>query len=215
MRRAPYVVGALVAAGWLGRPAVSQADRAEAQWSARGVFGTAQLREEGARTPRRGLIGGMSLSLSYGLSNYLDVSTELLMISATQDATFADTTADVGGITLRGKFTRGAASALMLVGPTWRLGVAWVPVISLSGGVGVRYRSAGSFPEMDIAPEERGETVTLDLGASAKVGLEYRVNHSLTVGAYGAALAAWGPKAPLLPVASASVGLSYVLYPLW
>jgi hypothetical protein len=36
---------------------------------------------------------------------------------------------------------------------------------------------------------------------------------SLTVGLYGAGLAAWSPSAPPLPALTFSAGLSYVYYP--
>ena len=104
---------------------------------------------------------------------------------------------------------------LLLAGPTWRFGVGWVPVVSIGAGGGVRYRSAGTFQDLGFAPSEKAQTTVLDLGATARVGVERRMTRRVTVGAYVCALAAWSPSAPLLPAATVSVGISYVHYPLW
>jgi len=195
--------------------APARADRYEAQWSARPLVGMTRLREEGAASDERALVGGLSLGVSYGLSNQLDVGVELVTL-ATATPTFPNTPVVVGGGSMtQGSLTRRAGTALLLVGPTWRFGVGWVPVISIGAGGGVRYRSAGTFRDLNFVPPEKAQTVVFDLGATARLGIEHRMTRRVTVGAYLSALAAWSPSAPLLPAATVSVGISYVHYPLW
>jgi hypothetical protein len=110
---------------------------------------------------------------------------------------------------------RQAGTALLLLGPTWRFGVSWVPVVTLAAGGGVRYRSAGRFTEDGFAPGEKAATTALDLAATARVGLEHRMNRRLVGGVYASGIVAWSPSAPMLPAVLLSVGLSYVNYPLW
>jgi hypothetical protein len=212
-RRLRFAVGGLVAAGLVLGPHHALADRAEVQWSARPVAGVAQLREEGATGHERGVLGGGALGVSYGLSNRLDLGAELLVMAA-EKTTFADTTVVIGGGGfLRGALTRRTGSALLLMGPTWRFGVAWVPTVALAAGAGMRYRTQGTMPDLGLAPDDRRVSVALDLAVSAKLGFEHRMSPNLTVGLYGAGLAAWSPSAPPLPALTFSAGLSYVYYP--
>jgi hypothetical protein len=212
-RRLRLAVGGLVAMGCLQGPRHALADRAEVQWSARPVVGVAQLREEGAIGHESALLGGGALGWNYGLSNRLDLGGELVVVVADK-VMFADTTVLVGGgSVVRGALTRQNGSALLLLGPTWRFGVAWVPTVALAAGAGVRYRTQGTMPDLGLSPDDRRASVALDLAVSAKVGFEHRISPNLTVGVYGAALAAWSPSAPSLPAVTLSAGLSYVYYP--
>jgi hypothetical protein len=77
----------------------------------------------------------------------------------------------------------------------------------------VRYHTQGDMPELGLSPDARRASVALDLAVSAKLGFEHRMTPSLTVGIYGAGLAAWSPSAPSLPALTFSAGLSYVYYP--
>jgi hypothetical protein len=211
--RLHLAIGGALAAGCLLRSRHVLADRAEVQWSARPVAGVAQLREEGATRHERGVLAGGALGLSYGLSNRMDLGAEVSVMAA-EEATFADATVLIGGGTsVRGALTRRTGSALLLLGPTWRFGVAWVPTVALAAGAGVRYRTQGTMPDLGLAPDDRHASVALDLAVSAKVGFEHRMSPSLTVGLYGAGLAAWSPSAPPLPALTFSAGLSYVYYP--
>jgi hypothetical protein len=115
----------------------------------------------------------------------------------------------------RGPFTRRTDEALLLVGPTWRFGVAWVPVVTLAAGGGVRYRTDGTFTDLGLAPADKRGSIGVSLAATARVGLEHRMSRRLTVGAYAAAFTSWSPSAPVLPIATLSMGVSYVHYPLW
>lgn len=191
----------------------ARADHYEAQWSVRPFGGVAKLQESGA-SAEGVMVGGLSVGFAYGVSNDLDIGGELVAL-ATAMPRFMDTAIIDGGAPYSGPLTRRTDAALMLLGPTWRPGVSWVPVITLAAGGGARYRSDGTFTDTGITLDEKRATVALDLAATVRVGIEHRVNRRLVVGAYASALASWGPSAPLLPVAGVSFGFSYVHYPLW
>lgn len=206
---------------WLGAVALlaanasaSFADRAEAQWAARGVAGVARLRSEHSSEAAYGAVGGFSLSLSYGLSNRLDLGVELLSL-LTSAPRFERAQLTVSDDRLASSYQRREGSVLALLGATWRLGVGWVPVLAGSAGAGVRLRDHGEFVTYRYMPVEDRATSELELALAGKVGLERRVNRSLTVGAYSSLLLGWGPEAPLASSLALSFGLSYVHYPLW
>jgi hypothetical protein len=192
----------------------AHADHYEVQWSARPFAGVTELHEEGA-TERRAMVAGFSLGASYGVSNHLDLGAELVAFAAAIP-TFKDARLILdGGAEYRGPFVRRTDEALLLVGPTWRFGVTWVPVVSLAAGAGARVRSDGTFTEIGIVPDAARESIGFELAASARVGIEYRAHPRVTVGAYASVLASWGTSAPMLPVASVSLGMSWVHYPGW
>jgi hypothetical protein len=213
-RRGRSIWLALLALAGVAAPGTARADHHEAQWSARPFTGVADLREDGA-TDRRAFVGGVSLGVAYGISNQLDLGAELMTFAVTMPA-FHDAPVIIdGGAVYRGPFTRRTEEALLLLGPTWRFGVAWVPVVSLAAGGGARYRTDGTFTALGLAPADKRGSVGLSLAATARVGLEHRMNRRLTVGAYAAAFTSWSSSAPVLPIATLSMGVSYVHYPLW
>lgn len=206
-RRVGLVVVAVAVAASV---ASARADEYEAQWSARPFGGVAAVPEEGAArqvTP----LGGMSVGVSYGVSNRLDLGGEILVLQ-TMKSTFTGMAVFDGGAPYRGPLQRETASTLALLGPTWRFGVSWVPVITLAAGGGARFRSAGTFSDIGLTIDNRRATTTFDLAGMARVGIERRVQRRLTLGLYAQGLATWGPSASLLPIASVSLGLSYVHY---
>ena len=200
-----------VAACLLGMPS-AHADNYEARWSSRPVIGLALLEEEGATRDEVGVAGGASLSFAYGVTNQLDLGAELVALS-TLMPTF-DAAIMSNGFIARGDFRRRSATTLLLLGPTWRFGaLGWTPVVSAGAGGGVRLRSRGSFSRTGLVPDDKVELAALDLAVSAKAGIERRINRRWTFGVYGSALGAWSTRAPILPVASLSFGISYVHYP--
>jgi hypothetical protein len=206
----------LVALGVLsaapGLPRLAHADRNEARWSARPLGGVA-LMQEGGADPALAPTAGASIAMAYGLSHQLDLGLEVMsmMIVPTFDGAIL-----VDGYVARGDFKRRTSSALVLAGPTWRFGSPdrWTPVIAASAGGGLRYRSIGVFSDIELQPPGKTAGRTMDYAASAKVGLERRINRRLTFGAYFSTLATWSEEAPTFAVASVSFGLSYVHYPL-
>lgn len=191
-------------------PATVRADEYEAQWSARPFGGVAAVAEDGAGrqiTP----LGGVSVGVTYGISNRLDLGGEILALRTTK-STFTGTMVIDGGRPYHGPLQRETASTLAMFGPTWRLGVSWVPVLTLAAGGGARFRSAGTFSDLGLTLDDKRATTTFDLAGLARVGIERRVQRRLTLGLYAQGLATWGPSVSLLPIASVSLGLSYVHY---
>lgn len=203
---------AVVLSSLFGVSGKAHADNYEARWSTRPVVGLALLQEEGATSNELGLAGGASVSAAYGISNQLDLGVEVLALG-TLMPTF-DAAIMSNGYIAQGDFQRRSATTLLLVGPTWRFGaLGWTPVVSAALGGGVRLRSRGEFIRTGLVPDDKVELAALDLALNAKAGLERRVSRRWTFGVYGSTLAAWSTRAPLLPVASISFGLSYVHYP--
>jgi hypothetical protein len=199
----------------LGSSAPAAADRDEAQWSLRPLVGVTRIREDGAPGVQREYLGGASLGLAYGLTDGIDLSADLIAFG-TASSTFPNTTfALEHGELISGTYTRRSAGSLLFLGPTFRLGVVWVPVATVAVGVGARYRSSGVIQELMIYPPSRGERLELDVGAMARIGLERRLSRRVTVGAYASAFASGGPSVPTLPAAYVSLGASWVYYPLW
>jgi hypothetical protein len=201
---------ALAAAiGTVSAPALAHADRNEAQWSARTFGGIADVAEEGSSrkvTPA----GGLSVGMSYGLSNHLDIGAELVTLATAKTAFDGMAIVD-GGLPYRAPLNRQSVSTLLLLGPTFRFGVAWVPVLTLAAGGGERFRSAGTF-DNGVTLDDKRASKAFEMAALARVGIERRLHRRLTVGLYSQGLASWSPSAALLPVLSFSLGLSYVNY---
>jgi len=170
--------------------------------------------EEDGASAQRAMVGGLALGFAYGVSNGLDVGGELIALGTTAPR-FMGTAVIDGGAPYHGPLTRRTDAALLLLGPTWRFGVSWVPVLTIAAGGGARHRSDGTLADFGITLNDKRASFAFDFAATSRIGLEHRVNRRLVVGAYASGLSTWGPSAPLLSVASVSVGFSYVSYPLW
>jgi hypothetical protein len=194
-------------------PAPARADHYEAQWSARPVVAIAALREGSA--DQLAFAGGLSVGMSYGVSDHLDLGAELLTLTTAMTSFHGAGVIVDGGAPYEGPLARRTESALLLLGPTWRFGTSWVPVVSVAVGGGIRHRSDGTLTAFDYMPSDRRAMTGLDLAASVRAGIEHRINRRLTAGGYLSALGSWGPSLPALPAATLSFGLSYVHYPLW
>jgi hypothetical protein len=190
----------------------AHADRAEAQWSARSLVGAAAMSQERAPHLALGAIGGVALAFNYGISNRLDLGAEVLAL-VTSTPTFDHASLMISDDIVYAGYTRREGATLFMLGPTWRYGVAWVPVVGASVGGGVRYRAVGSFSKAHYHPKEDFAVNVMDLAASGKVGIEHRMGKSLTVGAYSTLLVEWSPDAPMLPSLSLTLGISWVHYP--
>jgi hypothetical protein len=202
-RRRLVLFCAAVAAWSCARTA--HADRAEAQWSARSLVGAAAMSQERAPHLALGAIGGLALAFNYGISNRLDLGAEVLAL-VTSTPTFDNASLMISDDIVYAGYTRREGATLFMLGPTWRYGVAWVPVVGASVGGGVRYRAVGSFSKAHYHPKE-------DFAVNVKVGIEHRMGKSLTVGAYSTLLVEWSPDAPMLPSLSLTLGISWVHYP--
>lgn len=215
MRQSALLLRSLVRAGFVfvslaTSTEASHADRYEVRWSGRPFGGLALVQEDGAAAAVA-IAGGTAFSVAYGFTNQLDVGVELTsMLTA---PTFEGEMLVEGDIA-RGAFERRTSSLLLLCGPTWRLGSPddWTPVFGVAVGAGVRHRSSGFF-SVGLIPPGKSATTTFDFGASARAGVERRLNRRWTFGAYVSTMSAASPGDPLYVLASVSAGLSYVHYP--
>ncbi len=196
----------------------ARADEAELQWSVRPLGGVATWHEETTSGLALAGAAGTSLGVSYGVSHTLDVGAEVLGL-ATSKAAFEGSTIVYDGSLPLGelgdRLQRQTVSTAMVVGPTWRYGVDWVPVVTLAAGGGYRVRTEGEFEMTKVRPIEKRVEKSYDLALLGRVGMERRVTRRLTVGGYVALLSTWYPSQPLFGSASLSLGVSYVHYPRW
>jgi hypothetical protein len=211
MRRAFLGMTAAALLGRLVQPAA--ADEDEARWSLHPAAGLIRATEPQAEAAFA-LAQGVSMSMAYGLTETLDLSVEAVAVAA--EPTF-DAAIPVQNVIVRTSLKRRISSAWVLVGPTWRLGspAGWTPTLSAFVGGGARYRSIALSAEYDWMPDGKTASGMLDLAAGGRAGIERRVHRRWTVGAYGSLMAAWGPDAPLLPMTTLSLGVSYSYYPRW
>ena len=191
----------------------ARAEEQEARWRASPLAGLALVSEAQA-SPAFALAKGASVALTYGWSNELDLGAELIALAA--EPTF-DAALPIEGVVIEAPFKRRTSSAWLLLGPTWRFGAPyrWTPVVGAAIGGGLRYRSIGFFSELGEMPSGKDPALTVDVAASGRVGIEHRLDRRLTIGAYGALLAAWGAESSFLPITTLSLGISYVHYPRW
>lgn len=199
-------------------PTVARADEAELQWSARPLGGVATWREPNTSGHALAGAAGTSIGVSFGLTHGLDLGAEVIGLVTTIAAFEGSTIIFDGSLPLGevgDRLLRQSVSTLLVLGPTWRFGVDWVPVVSVAAGGGVRLRTAGVFEETRVRPMEVPEQRALDLAALGRVGIERRLTRRLTVGGYAAFLSTWGPSVPWFGSASLGLGISYVHYPRW
>jgi hypothetical protein len=210
--RVPITLAALAALS-AHSPAAAHADKYEAQWSMRPLAGVAMWREETTTGNALAAVGGAMFGVSYGLSNRLDVGAEISVLGSSLATFKGSSIVYDGGLPLGDGLQRRAVGSHLLIGPTWRFGVAWVPVVTVAAGGGMRARSEGEFLGTQVRPMEKRADQAMDFAALVRVGLEHRVQRRVTIGGYLSTLTAWGPGMPLMPVLSLSFGVSYVHYP--
>jgi hypothetical protein len=177
---------------------VAHADRREASLHAHLVGGAATTRyvadfdtasAESATAP----MGGLAIRASYAThdSFQYDLAVAFLATGASTfgEATFHPTN---GSDDLRGPFKMTSQVARLDGGVTLRLGVRFIPTLRLAGGVQARRTSAPTVTMNGVEYSGEGETgrgsvLGVDLVGSATVGLDYRVNKRVIVGAAGGA----------------------------
>lgn len=183
----------LVTAALSARPV--HADRREASLHAHLVGGAVTLGDD--RGDGSGIAGGIAVRASYATTNLFQYDAELSLLAARasfDSATFAP----AGRPPVTGPFTRSAQATRLDAGVTFRLGVRLIPTARLAAGIQAVRRGA---PTVDLgtttAEGEDATGVAADFGlnvvGTATVGLDYRVNRRVIIGAAaGAAIAAPG-----------------------
>ncbi len=213
MRGVQTALGCFASLVLLAAPTLASADEDEARWTMRPLGGVAIAREaETGLTLAPG--GGLSAGMAFGLTHQLDLGAEVVALQLTAAEEGAKL---VHGDIARGEFQRRTSSALVLLGPTWRFGAPyrWTPTVSVAVGGGVRYRSAGVFSDLQLMPPGERAVQSYDVALSTRAGVERRLSRRVTIGTYASILTSWNRETPTYALASLSVGLSYVHYPLW
>lgn len=202
---------------------VARADRYEAVVGVRAVGVLARIGDDSTTGPITTTApgGGLAVRFAWGVRNYLDLGGEVTGVALTQ-ASYENASRPISNTANAGTLTRTTRLAHAQVGATFRFGVRWVPLVGVGVGAGVRHRSTATLrvvtpsgSSADLVPDDGESTTTVDLVASARVGLDYRANRRLTVGLALGATECLGASVPDLQLLEAGLHLSYTWYPLW
>jgi hypothetical protein len=206
-----------------GSAAVARADRYEATLTVHPTAAMGRVSElvagDAADRPVSASVrgGGFAVGLAYGIRNWLDVSAELEAVGFSA-AAYSTAMITIEGNPYMGSVARATRMARLTTGATLRLGVAWVPVVSLGVSLGARQRTSASLklfePATDgIVPDGMHEAVTPDVGAVIGAGFERRLDRHWTIGAHASASYTVGIGAPGLRVVSGGLSVGYSWYP--
>lgn len=175
----------LVVITWTLGVGAAQADRREASLHAHLVAGAVTLGDD--RGDGSGAVGGVATRTSYATSNLFQYDAELSVLAGRasfDSATFAPP----GRPSVTGPFTRSAQAARLDAGVTFRFGVRWIPTARLAAGVQLVRRGAPTVDLGTTTAEGEDATgvpadVTLNLIGTATLGLDYRINRRVIIGA--------------------------------
>jgi hypothetical protein len=184
-RRVALVVGTLVLGARLD---VAAADRREASVHAHLVGAFLNAGDEASVNGGRGSgpLGGLAVRASFATRNsyQYDVALSLLAGRASFDQ---GVFTPMGMPSRTGPFTVATQAARLDGGVTVRLGVRWIPTVRVAAGLQARHRGA---PVVTVGGIEINESMTgrsadlqLDAVGVADVGLDFRVNRRVIVGA--------------------------------
>jgi hypothetical protein len=200
------------------------ADRYEATFTLRPIAAIGRVTEDvsdsapGTPVVASTYGGGGEVGLAYGLRDWLDVGAELVAAEFAT-ATYPSSRVAVEGNETNGRLTRRQRLVQLRGGATFRFGVSWVPTMHLGLGLGARVPTAATLRykglgrTFELVPDGMSATVSLDVVANVRVGLEHRLDRRWTVGLGAEAMHALGFSEPPLDVFSAGVSVSYTWYP--
>ncbi|MBK7823511.1 MAG: hypothetical protein IPJ61_21225 [Tessaracoccus sp.] len=207
-------VGAIV-----GAASVARADRREASVHVHALGGLLSLGDAASTDAGSGAFGGLAARASYATANSYQYDAQLTL--GYGRASFDRGDFMLGGSTaVEAPFTVAAQAARLDGGVTLRLGVQWIPTVRVAVGVqGVRHASpVVTFGGLEYSGEaETGQaaSLALNLVGSATLGLDYRVNRRLIVGAAAAATASVPGVGEPWREAGVTVHAAYYWYPRW
>ncbi len=213
MNRAGLCAFAIVTAA----AGTAHADRREASLHAHAVGGALTLGD--ARSDGTGLASGIAARASYATSNAFQYDAQLTLLAAR--ASFASASfMPAGRPPVSGPFTRSAQASRLDAGATLRLGVQWIPTLRVAAGAQLVRRGA---PTVDLGAatadgeEATGVAAALDLNlvGIATVGLDYRVNRRLIVGAAAGVVQAVPGVGPTWRTFDVTLHAAYYWYPRW
>ncbi|MGN6108363.1 MAG: hypothetical protein ACTHU0_24870 [Kofleriaceae bacterium] len=192
------------------------ADRHEATFSLRPLGALARIDDGGVEDPATVVGAGLAASFSRGIRNWIDVGGELAAMTL-QRARYDQASLNVVGEPRTGQLSRTTQLAQLRAAATLRFGVAWVPTVQLTVGIGGRQRGAAQLrvPEGTLLPDGQDSELTLDVLAGVRAGLEHRITRRWTLGISAGVTQAFGVGTPDVQLVDGSVALSYTWYPLW
>ena len=162
------------------------ADRREASLHAHLVGAFLTARDEASPSNGSGPLGGVAVRASFATRNSYQYDVALSFLAGRisfDEGRFTPTDQP----TRTGPFTIATQAARLDGGVTLRLGVRWIPTLRLAAGLQARHRGAPAVTVggIDLDPSQIGRSADFQLDAVgvADVGLDYRVNRRLIIGA--------------------------------
>jgi|JI10StandDraft_1071094.scaffolds.fasta_scaffold09101_2 hypothetical protein len=178
-RSAAVALGTLTATG-----GAAHADRRETSFHAHVVGGALALGDHGHSGS--GGWGGFALRASRATRNSFQYDTQLTLGYGT--AAFDQGTFSLqGGTPVMAPYTLASQLARLDAGITFRLGVQWIPTVRIAVGAQATRRASPvvtyNGTEFDGDASGQPAQITANLVGAATVGLDYRWNRRLIVGA--------------------------------
>jgi hypothetical protein len=210
--RSLAVAGSLFAV--LGAARSVRADEHEAELGAFAIGGMARVAEKGAPEADTVAAVGVGARLSYGVRDWLAVEGHV-SIANLSEAEYPDMSVSIGGGASRdGDLTRTTRTTRAVGGALLRGGVAWVPTAFLGAGVQGRWQGAAAFSATGGTPDGYGDTLAVDLVATARVGLDRRLGRRWVVGAAVGVTHAFPLGGPAFDVVEGGLSVAAFWYPL-
>ena len=195
---------------------VAAADRREASLHAHLVGAFLTARDEASPSLGSGPLGGVAVRASFATSNSYQYDLALSFLAGRvsfDEGRF--TPMDLPERT--GPFTITTQAARLDGGVTLRLGVRWIPTVRVAAGLQARHRGAPAATVDGIAidPSQIGRDADFQLDAVgvADVGLDFRVNRRLIVGAAAGASYAVPLGGEAFRTVEVTVHAAYYWYP--
>lgn len=211
-KRLVMIAGAIAATG-----TATRADRREASVHVQAVGGVASVGHDAAEATGSGGLGGLAVRASYATKNEFQYDAQLSVLYG-RAAFDAGTFRLGGGAPTVAPFVVSGVVARLDAGVTLRLGVRWIPTVRLAAGVQAVRRGSPvvtvggvEFSGDDTAPA----AVSANLIGSATVGLDYRVDRRLIVGAAAGATAAVPGLRDAWREATITIHVARYWYPRW
>jgi len=207
----------VLAATLVAAPAIARADADEASLDVHLVGGVAQAGdadaegEEVATAPLAGLTG----RFSYATSDWFQYEAALT-VAGTGDASYEmGSFAPPDAPPVTGPFSVATHLARLELGATVRLGVRYIPTLRIFAGAQGRHRTGALVDIMGADREGRDAEWGADLVGGGEVGLDYRINRRLVIGAALGATYALPLGGESFRTFEGFAHASYYWYPRW